>query len=115
MKKTKVGLRYKGRKIFVYAEKSSGIIGLMFSRKEKARALLFEFGNNAKVSLHSLFVFFPFIAIWLDGKGRIAGMRIVKPFSFGIAPKKPFSKVVEIPINMKYMQIAKKLVGKGKI
>ncbi|MFH1365099.1 MAG: hypothetical protein ABIH28_00755, partial [archaeon] len=39
--------------------------GLMFTRKEKARVLLFDFKKPVKIAIHSYFVFFPFLAVWL--------------------------------------------------
>lgn len=113
-----IGLEYKGKKIIVRVRKCGlfmEAIGLMFSRREKAKALLFDFSGRGKYALHSFFVFFPFIALWLDGKNRVVELRIVGPFSFGIKPKKPFSKVVEIPLNQHYKGRIKKLVGKRKI
>ena len=119
MKKSSgIGLAYKGKKIIINARKCSLImeaVGLMFSRKEKAEALLFDFSGRGEYYLHSFFVFFTFIALWLDGKNKIVELRIVRPFSFGIKPKKRFSKIVEIPINRRYKEIIKKLVGKRKV
>lgn len=77
------------------------IIGLMFSRREKARILLFEFKRFTKMKLHSWFVFFPFIAIWLDKENNIISIKKVKPFTFGVSIEKPFFKLVEIPMNEK--------------
>jgi len=117
-KNLRVGLRHKNTKIFFNAEKAEGlkqIFGLMFIKKEKAAPLLFEFKDKKIISLHSFFVFFPFLAIWLDDKDEILETRLVKPFSFCISPKKPFTKVLEIPFNQKYKKIAQKFVGKRKI
>ena len=111
----KIGLRYKGKKIFLDVERNNGMIGLMFSGKENAKALLFNFHKNTNPALHSFFVFFPFLAIWLDGKNKISEMRIINPFSARILPKKSFYKVVEIPFNRRYKKIIQKLVGKRKI
>ncbi len=119
MKKSSgIGLAYKGKKIIINARKCSPImeaVGLMFSRREKAEALLFDFSGRGEYMLHSFFVFFPFLAVWLDGKNRISEIMVVMPFSFGIKPKKRFSKIVEIPINRRYKEIIKKLVGKRKV
>lgn len=118
MKKTRVGFTYKRRRFFVSARKVSGFmrgVGLMFSKKDHAGALLFEFDNETTVAMHSLFVFFPFLAIWLNGKNTVVEMRIVEPFSLSISPKKSFSKVIEIPVNRNYKEIIQNIVGKRKV
>lgn len=89
--------------------------GLMFSKKEKAQALLFDFKKPTKIKIHSLFVFFPFIAIWLDEKNNIVDKKIIKSFRFSVSPKKHFCKLIEIPINKKYTQIVTLLVGDSKV
>ncbi len=83
--------------------------GLMFSSKENSRALLFKFEKPTRLAIHSLFVFFDFLAIWLDKKNKIVDMKIVKPFRLSVKPKKSFSKLVEIPINKKYEKIVKNI------
>lgn len=118
--KEKINLRIglKNKNIFLEARKCNYLdeaFGLMFQKKTKARALLFDFTGRKGLVLHSLFVFFPFLAIWLDDKNRILELKIVKPFTFNVYSKKQFSKIVEIPINKKYSKIIKKLVGKRKI
>jgi uncharacterized membrane protein (UPF0127 family) len=81
--------------------------GLIFTRKEKVKTLLFKFDKERIISIHSLFVFFPFVAIWLDDKNNVIEKRIVKPFRLSVMPKKPFSRLIEIPINRKYLKIIK--------
>ena len=81
------------------------ISGLMFTRKDKAQALLFE--NPSPI--HSLFVFFPFLAIWLDKKDKVIQIDRVKPFTLNIKPKKSAVRLLEIPINKKYKEIIKRL------
>ena len=80
-------------------------VGLMFSRREKANILLFEFKKPTKMKIHSCFVFFPFLAIWLDDRDRIISLKIVKPFKLSIGIKKSFSKLVEIPVSKKNKEI----------
>ena len=87
------------------------ISGLMFTRREKAKALLFNFDKPTKNRIHSWFVFFNFIGIWLDEDGKIIKFEVVKPFRFMIRPKKNYSKLIEIPINQKYSKIVETLVG----
>lgn len=80
-------------------------IGLMFRCRERCPAMLFEFKQPNKMLIHSLFVFFDFCAVWLDDKNNIVDKKIVKPFRISIGPKKPFYKLVEIPLNTEYKKI----------
>ena len=117
-KEVTVGLRHKNRKFFLKVKKCDRldeIFGLMFQKKESARILLFDFSGREKLTLHSFFVFFPFIAVWLDDKNRILEIKRINPFSFGISSPKIFSKIIEIPINSNYKGIIKKLVVKRKV
>ena len=91
------------------------IIGLMFTKKEKARALLFDFKKPVRIPIHSFFVFFPFLVIWLNNKNKIIEIRFVKPFNCPIHSKENFSKILEIPVNKKYNEIIEILVGDRKI
>lgn len=81
------------------------IKGLMFVRGRNARALLFQFSDNARIAIHSFFVFFSFIAIWLDDKNKVILIKKIRPFTPFILPKKAFCKLIEIPINDKYKNI----------
>ncbi len=90
-------------------------LGLMFSRKENAQALLFEFKRPVKLKIHSLFVFFPFVALWLDEENKIIDKKIVKPFKFSVSSGKSFYKLVEIPFSKKYHSIINILVGDSKV
>ena len=85
--------------------------GLMFCRRESARAFLFDFKKPVRISLHSFFVFFPFIVIWLDDKNKIIKIRRIKPFTLIIYQENFFNKAVEIPINGRYFKIIKLLDG----
>ena len=78
------------------------IKGLMFCFKENSKALLFEFRKPVKRKIHSLFVFFPFLCVWMDKKNNILEKRIIDPWKISVFPKKPFHKLLEIPINKKY-------------
>ena len=90
------------------------IKGLMFSRRKKADVLLFAFDKPTKMAIHSFFVFFPFIAVWLDDKNKVIDMKVVKPFSPSVSCKKFYYKLVEIPVNRRYSKIVKFLVGEKK-
>ncbi|MCR4327779.1 MAG: DUF192 domain-containing protein [Nanoarchaeota archaeon] len=77
-------------------------IGLMFSRRESSRALIFEFKKSVRMPIHSWFVFFPFFAIWINSKNKVVDSKIVKPFSSWVLPSENFKKLIEIPLNSKY-------------
>lgn len=85
------------------------LLGLMFKSKNNANALIFDFEKKSDMKIHSFFVFFPFIALWLDDKNRIIEKRIINPFTLSINPKKSFSKLVEIPLNRKYLSLIREL------
>ncbi|MBU0894776.1 MAG: DUF192 domain-containing protein [Nanoarchaeota archaeon] len=102
--KRKISFKYKGKKINLDTEICRGArmgMGLMF-KSRKTDALLFEFSKPNKMSLTALFVFFPFIAVFIDDKNKVMEVRRIKPFKFLIKPKKTFTKLIEIPINDKY-------------
>jgi len=77
-------------------------IGLMF-KSINSENLLFDLPG--KWGIHSFFVFFPFLALWLDEKNNILEWRIVKPFSFFVKPKRKFAKLIEIPISSENKKI----------
>ncbi|MDO8467895.1 MAG: DUF192 domain-containing protein [Nanoarchaeota archaeon] len=81
------------------------IIGLMFSRRESAKALMFEFSYDVKMPIHSWFVFYPFVVLWLDKNNKILEKKVVTPWAFSISPSKKYKKLVEIPINSNYNKI----------
>jgi len=111
--KKEVIFKYKNGKINLVVEDCNlfkKVTGLMFSRREKAQALLFNFSKPTKIKLHSLFVFFPFVVVWLDDKNKVIDLRIVKPFKSSIISNKTFSKIIEIPLNNKYKKIIDFLV-----
>lgn len=110
----KVGFQYKKKRFTFNAEKCGEfgkVWGLMFSRREKAKILLFEFRKPVRFSIHSLFVFFPFLAVWLDEKGKIVQIKKVKPFALSVKPRKPYKKLIEIPINKKNRKKLQFFVG----
>jgi uncharacterized membrane protein (UPF0127 family) len=78
----------------------------MFSRREKAKILIFEFDKKRKIIIHSFFVFFPFAALWINEKNEVVDSKIVKPFVSYVSPSEKSLSLIEIPINKK----TKKLV-----
>ncbi|MCK5150052.1 DUF192 domain-containing protein [Candidatus Pacearchaeota archaeon] len=111
----RIGLKHGKKKINLDIKVCNGFekfSGLMFNKKESAKALLFNFKKPTKIKIHSLFVFFPFIAIWLDHKNEVVDLKIVKSFNFSVSQSKPFCKLVEIPINKKYKKIVELFLKK---
>lgn len=109
----KIKIKKGNKQINISAKKVSElgkISGLMF-RKKNTENLLFEFKNLTKIAIHSWFVFFPFLAIWLDSKQKVIECKIVKPFTCFVEPSKPFKILVEIPINKRNRRVVKTLVG----
>lgn len=88
--------------------------GLMF-KSSKSDILLFNFNSDVNYFIHSLFVFFPFYAVWLDKNNRIIEYKLVKPFNFSVKPKSNFRKLLEIPINLKNQKVIEFSVGKRNI
>jgi uncharacterized membrane protein (UPF0127 family) len=112
--KKKIIINFKDKKIKVIAEDCNfwrKFSGLMFSRREKAGVLLFDFKEEQKIAIHSFFVFYLFVAVWLDKKNKVVDLKIVKPFIPCVSPKKSCYKLVEIPINKKNKKTVKLLVG----
>ncbi len=78
--------------------------GLMF-RSRDAENLLFDFGEEGRRVIHSFFVFFPFLAVWLDGENRVVSLEIVMPFRARVVPSQKFRKLVEIPVSERNREI----------
>ncbi len=107
-------IKYNNKKINLFVKKVSffgKIFGLMFRGKNTSN-LLFEFKKNTQMAIHSYFVFFDFLVIWLDKNNKVLELKIVTPFSFNISSKKSFAKLVELPINNKNKKIIEFFVGK---
>ena len=110
----KISFDYRGKKFSFDAKICrffDRALGLMFKQRKNAQALLFKFDKSSRITIHSLFVFFPFIVIWFDSKGKIIVIRKVKPFTPFVSIKKSYSMIIEIPINKKYSGVVKFLVG----
>jgi uncharacterized membrane protein (UPF0127 family) len=105
MKKKKIGLNYKGNKINLEVNNLNFFErgrGLTFRKKEKAPLLLFDLVGKYKDCLTSYFVFFDFLAIWLDEKNNVLDVKLVKPWTVCVNSKTKWSKILEVPINKKY-------------
>ncbi len=111
--KRKIILNYKGKKFNLELKEMKGVFrkgtGLMFCRRENAKALLFCFKKPIALAFHSFFVFFDFIAIWLDKEDKILEVKKIKPWKADIKLGKKFVKLIEIPINERYKEIIKLL------
>jgi len=78
----------------------SKAIGLMFSKQETARAMLFRFNKETKTPIHSFFC--PeFLAVWMKN-GNVIETRVVNKRNFSIKPKEKFDTLIEIPFNKRY-------------
>jgi uncharacterized membrane protein (UPF0127 family) len=109
---------FKNKKIILDVEESSlfGMFrGLMFRRREEAPVLLFDFANKCRRAIHSMWVFFPFVAVWLDDKNKVVEVRKVYPWSLHVNPKNKFFQLVEIPYNQKNKRLCDFLVDEEKI
>lgn len=103
---------HKGKRFSVDAKKCNLIengIGLMFSRREKAKILLFEFDKKRKIIIHSFFVFFPFAALWINEKNEVVDLKIVKPFVSYVSPSEKTNFLIEIPINKNNKNLVKNI------
>lgn len=103
---------YKDRKFSFNADKCEGAkqgLGLMF-RNKGTEPLLFDFGKPTNVALTSLFVFFPFVAVWLDKGNNALRVEKIRPFRLVIQSPKSFVKLLEIPINDKNKEIIDRLL-----
>ena len=112
-----IGLKHKNRKININVKRCNlfwMVKGLMFTRREKARALLlFDFKKPKRIKIHSFFCS-KFLAVWLDEENNIIEKRIIRPFNFIVFPKRKFSRLIEIPYNKRYKDILKSLDGNAK-
>jgi len=100
----KIVVDYGKKKVSINVSKCSFLgkmIGLMFSRKENASVLLFDFKYPNRMGIHSYFVFFDFLAVWVDSKGKVIQVDYVKPWTIFLRPRKKYVKLIEIPINNK--------------
>ena len=96
----KIAIKLKKTNIF------GKFLGLMLKTRQTS-PLLFEV--KRPMAIHSLFVFFPFIAVWLDKDNNVVEIKKVNPFTLHVLPKRPFRKLIEIPINNKNKKIIEKL------
>ena len=107
----KIYLKGKGVDVKARVCGSLGMMrGLMFRSKNTGN-LLFEYSGK----IHSWFVFFDFLAVFLDDKNKVLETKVVKPFTAYFGSEKPYSKILEIPLNTNTQKLAKMLVGGRKV
>ena len=87
--------------------------GLMF-RLRLGRPLLFTFPKEARVecAIHAFFVFFPFDAVYLDGRKKVVDVRHrILPFTPLVVPRKPAKYLIEAPAG--WAKAKKICIGKA--
>lgn len=107
-------VRYKGKTRAIELKKTGFFsmgFGLMFRTRDTSN-LLFDFLSEKRVAITSWFVFFPFLALWIDENFNVIESKIVKPFILGFKPKKNARYLVEVPINHKNGSLIEFFVGK---
>ncbi|MEK6894139.1 MAG: hypothetical protein AABX10_01620 [Nanoarchaeota archaeon] len=112
-------ISFRGRKILVDLKKTGFFrkgLGLTF-RTRNTDNLLFEFNKEVswQGTLTSIFVFFPFLTLWLDNKNKVIDYKVVRPFVFSISQKKRFYRIVEIPINKANFSLISKFVNTAEL
>ncbi len=86
-------------------------IGLMFSRR-KTPIRFFSYSSDRKVPIHSWFVFYDFLIVWMDSENKIVSWKVVKPFTSLVLPTIDCRAFIEIPIDGKYRKELEFVVGK---
>ncbi|MBI5803385.1 hypothetical protein HY448_01735 [Candidatus Pacearchaeota archaeon] len=105
---------FKSRKIKIQVEKVSIYsTGLIFRTKNASNLFFNTKGKN--LALTALFVFFPFLILWIDKKNKVVDFKIARPFTTRITSKRDFYSIVEIPFNSKNTRIITFFVGKKKM
>jgi len=78
----------------------SKALGLMFSKKIKAKALIFIFSKEKIIPLHNLFVFYPIDILFLDKNKKVVEIKEnFRPFTFH-TPKNKALYIIELPQGM---------------
>ncbi|MBT4258257.1 hypothetical protein HOD88_03695 [archaeon] len=88
--------------------------GLLFYPREKAPALIFYSSHPKLDAIHSCFLFFDFLAIWLDKNNNVLEIRKIRPWQIHSNHDGDWKKLIEIPISKRYDDKIKLLVGGAK-
>jgi uncharacterized membrane protein (UPF0127 family) len=113
MKKRVVVLKSRGKRIKVEVFVCSFFMklwGLMFSRGERARNLIFEFNEDVHLGIHSFFVFNDFLAVFVDSKYNVIEVKWVRPFCSYVNCKVKYRYLIEVPVNKRNMRLLKNFV-----
>lgn len=86
-------------------------LGLMCRTRETSN-LLFAFRRPCRVAITAWLVFFPFLAVWCDSKGRVVDSRRITPFTLSVRPRVSASYLLELPLNRRNSRITRFIVGK---
>jgi uncharacterized membrane protein (UPF0127 family) len=108
-----VEILLEGNKIVVPVKEVKGInkiIGLMFKDADTSN-LLFSFEKKTRQSIHSWFLSFNFLIVWLDSENKVLAYRFVEPFQSSIRPNMEFDKFIEIPINFESREIIERFLN----
>jgi len=76
--------------------------GLMFTKLNTAKSLLFSYKFSSRMTIFSSFIPYEFLAVWVNSRNKIVGMRIVKRGESGIEPGVKFNRLIEIPLSKKF-------------
>jgi uncharacterized membrane protein (UPF0127 family) len=102
-KREKISLRFGDKNLEVEGQVCDNVFsqarGLMFRSRSKAPVLIFKFDRDVREPIHSLFVQFSFVSIWLDENFKVVEKRRVEPWKFYICPRENFRYFVEVPIS----------------
>ncbi len=88
--------------------------GLMFSKDNK-KTIFFVFEKEGKNPIHSIFVNYPFYAIYLDKNKKVNEIIKVRPYSFYIENKRPAKYLLEsfnLKLKIKIGDVIECLDGK---
>ncbi len=107
----KILVRYRGKTIRIDCQRA-GLFGLMFKFSSFPN-LVFKFRKNVSIAITSLFVFFPFLVVWLDEKNQAIDFKIIRPFTLSANASEKFRSFIEVPLNSKNKKIVGFFVGKG--
>jgi len=85
------------------ADTLSRALGIMF-RRRLGRPLVFIFPSSSSTSrtaIHSFFVFFPFLAVFLNERKKVVELAVVRPWTFLYEPKRPARYLIECGTELK--------------
>ncbi len=113
----RIAVFFKGKRISLNVYKTGFLsrgLGLTF-RTKNTRNLLFDFSKPVtwQGNLTSIFVFFPFLTLWVDKNNKVIDLRVIRSFIFSISQKKEFYRIVEIPFNLSNRRIIERFIGKN--